>query len=80
MDHLVDGAVRPAADLPQVPEVLRREVAVLLPRDLQLARRLDAVCPQALSAAGENGSRRRRSVCVGREGGIEWQTLAELPA
>ena len=59
MDHLVDGAVRPAADLPQVPEVLRREVAVLLPRDLQLARRLDAVRPQALSAAGTAGENGR---------------------
>lgn len=48
--HLVDGAVGPAADLAQVLEVLGREVPVLLRRDLQLSRRLDAVRPQPLSA------------------------------
>lgn len=46
--HLVDGAVRPAADLAQIFEVLGGEVPVLL-RDLQLARRLDAVRSQPFS-------------------------------
>lgn len=36
VDHLIDGAVRPAADLPEVSQVLSREVAVLLRRNLQL--------------------------------------------
>ena len=36
VDHLVDRAVRPPADLPQVLEVLGREVTVLLRGDLQL--------------------------------------------
>lgn len=46
--HLVDGAVRPAADLAQVFQVLGGEVPVLL-RDLQLPRRLDAVRSQPLA-------------------------------
>lgn len=45
MDHVVDGAVRPAADLSEVPQILRGEVAVLLGGDLQLPGRLDAVRP-----------------------------------
>lgn len=58
VDHLVDGAVRPAADLSEVPQIFGSEVTVLLRRDLQLPRRLDAVRPQTLSGGvdvGENG-------------------------
>lgn len=46
--HLVDGAIRPAADLAQIFEVLGGEVPVLL-QDLQLSRRLDAVRSQPFS-------------------------------
>lgn len=49
VDHLIDGAVRPAADLPEVSQVLSREVAVLLRRNLQLPWRFNAVRPQPLS-------------------------------
>lgn len=48
-DHLVDGAISPATDLPEVSQILCSEVTVLLWRDLQLPRRLDTVSLQALS-------------------------------
>lgn len=59
--HLVDGAVRPAADLAQVLQVLGGEVPVLL-RDLQLPRRLDAVRSQPLAnrKGNKNQELRRR--------------------
>lgn len=37
VNHLVDGAVSPAADLAQIFEILGREVPVLLRGDLQLS-------------------------------------------
>lgn len=48
-DHLVDRAIRPATDLPEVSQILCSEVTVLLWRDLQLPRRLDTVSLQTLS-------------------------------
>ena len=53
VDHLVDGAVRPAANLPEVSQIFCCEVTMLLRRDLQLPRRLDTVCPHTLSGGGQ---------------------------
>lgn len=52
--HLVDGSVRSSPDLPQVLEVLGREVTMLLWRNLQLPWGLDAVRPQPLSETHES--------------------------
>lgn len=49
VDHLVDGAISPATNLPEVSQILCSEVTMLLRRDLKLPRRLDTVCPQTLS-------------------------------
>lgn len=54
MNHLVDGAISPTTNLPEVFQVFCCEVAVMLWRDLQLSRRLDAVCTQALSGEQED--------------------------
>lgn len=62
VDHLVDGAVRPAADLPEVSQILCREVAVLLRRELQLSRRLDTVCPKTFSAEPKGSDQMRWSM------------------
>lgn len=56
--HLVDGAIRPAANLPEVSQILCREVTMLLRRDLQLPRRLDTVRPQTLSGGQRMRMRR----------------------
>lgn len=53
VDHLVDGAIRPATNLPEVSQILCSEVTVLLRRDLQLPRRLDTVRPQTLSGGAQ---------------------------
>lgn len=45
VDHLVDGAIRPTADLTKVSQILCSEVTVLLRGDLQLPRWLNTVCP-----------------------------------
>lgn len=64
--HLVDGAVSPSADLPQVFEILGCEVPVLLRGDLQLPGRLDAVSPQPLSD--------RKTANIFRTFGFLWVT------
>ncbi len=52
--HIVDGSVRSSPDLPQVLEVLGREITMLLWRNLQLPWGLDAMCPQPLSETHES--------------------------
>lgn len=54
VDHLVDGAIRPATDLPEVSQIFCREVTMLLRRDLQFPRGLDTVCPQTLSGGWDD--------------------------
>lgn len=53
VNHVVDGAIRPTANLPEISQIFCSEVTVLLWRDLQLPRGLNAVCPQTLSERGE---------------------------
>lgn len=49
MNHFIDRAVGPSADLTQVLQVLGSEVPVLLGGNLQLPTRLDTVITQSLS-------------------------------
>lgn len=79
MNHFIDRAVGPSADLTQVLQVLGSEVPVLLGGNLQLPTRLDTVITQPLSVpeqsvcTSQNKCKRKTTDKLS-----DWRTSASL--